>query len=867
MIVKSQVVDYQCRGIELEGSNLFDFFVDTYEAEVTKADREAALIDEEVRRGPGRPRHTRVPYLNNHPKSGSVHRIIRAQGHRNLPNFLGRWLPRNDDEKTYDFYCACMLMLLKPWRDLRTDLKSSSESWAMAFETFRASATPRVQRALSGIQYFHECESAASADRSGPYHNQPTPETQTLDDEAGTDHIPSHQQFSEEGLALLKAESTPLREQVHGHMAIEVARHIGIFANDQNDWPVGTTSFPSKATEEDLGRIATWSRLLQDAVDQRSSARNVPPQPDNTAPPTVQQFTLDNTAQPAQPTILLQPTDSEQALPAVILASLKPDQLRAYHVVNWHLAKTLQGADIPPLRMVLYGEGGTGKSRVIQTITESFSARGAEHMLVKAAYTGVAASLVNGKTTHVIASLSLGSKSSVTDASKKKLQDFWRNVRYLVVDEYSMLSKTFLATLSRNIAIGMEGSSGFRPGQSFGGLNVILCGDLHQFPPVACGKREPLYYPISTKDPMDAQIGRRIYEEFTTVVILKEQMRVTDPIWRDFLVHLRYGRVETRHLSMLRTLLLKRPPVDSGHADSFAVSPSTTTPSCSPPDPPVISPYVDFNSHPWNAAALITPRHAVRTRWNQAAVQKWCSGSQHRLFVCQALETIKGVPLTLEERYALVNHTKSAKRRRSKKDLPEMVHLAIGMKVMVTNNLQTDLDITNGARGVIVDILLSRDEPPLEEGSMATLKFVPECVLVKLDRTRAAALPHLGEGLIPIQPIASKMQIQVRGKARTVTRTQLPVTGAYSFTDYRAQGQTIPYVIVDIAPPPSSRLSLFNLYVALSRSSGRSTIRLLRDFDDDMFLQGHEAELIEEDDRLEHLDKVTGEWWMGMQAG
>jgi len=64
------------------------------------------------------------------------------------------------------------------------------------------------------------------------------------------------------------------------------------------------------------------------------------------------------------------------------------------------------------------------------------------------------------------------------------------------------------------------------------------------------------------------------------------------------------------------------------------------------------------------------------------------------------------------------------------------------------------------------------------------------------------------------------MQVQVHGKARTVTRTQFPMTGAYSFTDYHAQGQTIPYVVVDIASPPSSWMSLLNLYVALSRSSG-----------------------------------------------
>jgi len=197
--------------------------------------------------------------------------------------------------------------------------------------------------------------------------------------------------------------------------------------------------------------------------------------------------------------------------------------------------------------------------------------------------------------------------------------------------------------------------------------------------------------------------------------------------------------VETRHLDVLRTLLLKRPPVGPTQAHSPTVDPPLIGTLRSLPNPSAVSSPIDFNSHPWNDAALITPRHAVRTRWNQAAAQKWCSGSRHPLFVCPALETIKGASLTLEERYALANHTKNAKRR-CKKDLPEMIHLAIGMKVMVTNNLQTDLDIMNGACGIVVGILLHRDEPPLEDGSIVTLKFLPECVLVKLDRTRAAAL-------------------------------------------------------------------------------------------------------------------------------
>jgi ATP-dependent exoDNAse (exonuclease V) alpha subunit len=188
---------------------------------------------------------------------------------------------------------------------------------------------------------------------------------------------------------------------------------------------------------------------------------------------------------------------------------------------------------------------------------------------------------------------------------------------------------------------------------------------------------------------------------------------------------------------------------------------------------------------------------------------------------CQISMQSRGTSLTLEERYALARPPKKG-RRRHDKGLPESIHISIGMKVMVTNNLQTDLDITNGARGIITDIILNPDEPPLEEGPVVTLKFLPECILVKLSRTRAAALPGLDEGVIPIQHISMKTQIHIRGKLQTATRTQFPITGAYSFTDYRAQGQTIPYVVVDIASPPTSGLSLFNLYVALSRSSGRS---------------------------------------------
>ncbi|KAI6131203.1 hypothetical protein EDD16DRAFT_1468499, partial [Pisolithus croceorrhizus] len=73
---------------------------------------------------------------------------------------------------------------------------------------------------------------------------------------------------------------------------------------------------------------------------------------------------------------------------------------------------------------------------------------------------------------------------------------------------------------------------------------------------------------------------------------------------------------------------------------------------------------------------------------------------------------------------------------------------------------------------------------------------------------------------------------------------------AYALTNYRAQGQTISHVVVDIARPQRGGLTLFNLYVALSRNSGRNAIHLPRDFDGGMLLCSHLPDMQAEDGRL-----------------
>ncbi|OCH92491.1 hypothetical protein OBBRIDRAFT_436150 [Obba rivulosa] len=124
-------------------------------------------------------------------------------------------------------------------------------------------------------------------------------------------------------------------------------------------------------------------------------------------------------------------------------------------------------------------------------------------------------------------------------------------------------------------------------------------------------------------------------------------------------------------------------------------------------------------------------------------------------------------------------------------------------------------------------IVLDPDEPPIVDEGVIELQYMPVYVLVKLTRMCALKLDGLEECVILIEPSSITMQVSVQGRAgssvlrKTVRRRQFSTTGAYAFIDYRAQGQTIPIVLIDIqTPPPPGTLTLLNLYVTLSRSSG-----------------------------------------------
>jgi hypothetical protein len=636
------------------------------------------------------------------------------------------------------------------------------------------------------------------------------------------------------------------REEAHGLAAIEAAQSRKVFKMDTDRWHVSEHS-AKVALGEDVSALEQWLDQMardgvHDEVDPEDCEAGRDSEPSDVTP--MHEFEItDRCEDMGEESQDIEHMPIPQSVEEPSLAPLNPDELnrdqrRAYDIVDRHLQQTLDGLNPDQLLMVIPGEAGVGKSRVIQTITSNFQTRRVPEMLAKGAYTGIAASLIDAMTLHALAGISIraGKPSART---MKRLVAFWSRVAYFVVDEISMVARTFFARLSFILACAKAGGGEPPTDAPFGGLNVILCGDFHQFPPVATRASEPLYWPCNlAKDTADQIIGREIYEQFTTVVKLTEQVRTSDPVWRDLLQHVRHGNCREHHLSLLRSLII-------------------TNQNC---------PDTNFEEAPWDAAVLVTPRHAVRRQWNAAASKQACAIRGNQLFISPASDTIKGRPLTMEERFlvAAAKSKNGGANRKEKAGLQNLVELAVGMRVMVTTNVRTDLDIANGARGEIVAIVLEDNEDPPQNRPVIRLKRPPLYVLVRMDRTRASKLKGLDEGVIPIVPMARTFTIKdSAGTKKTVTRCQMPITGAYGFTDFRAQGQTLDYAMIDIGKPPSGQLTAFNVYVALSRGRGRENIRLLRDFEDKLFTEHPSEHLRIEDKRLDELNKATADAWYG----
>ena len=395
-----------------------------------------------------------------------------------------------------------MLSLLRPWHHLQ-DVKHQSEAFNEAYESFISTATQVELDILSGIQYHYDCRNAASArrDEEGDFPDENTRCQQDPgileNDHEGSDSemmdVTGDITLTEEDLRYFKESRKNLHEERRGRLAVFIAQSRGLLVDESKEWECLTTSV-SFAHGDDYRKLLTWQSEMASIISEVNGNVNednegVRDEDGDVAVNWREDMDVDEeelqrrTDGAVENLANLMSMGGESDFRPVEVQGLLRDQQRAYDIIDWHLNETLNGNKPQQLLMIIPGEGGVGKSKTIQTITESFHRRGAAHLLAKSAYTGIAASIIDGKTLHVICQIPLNGRNRSRKANQK-LAQFWQHRLYLIIDEKSMLSCKFFARISSSICSAKMLAGVMVSDLPFGGVSVILVGDFHQFPPV-----------------------------------------------------------------------------------------------------------------------------------------------------------------------------------------------------------------------------------------------------------------------------------------------------------------------------------------------------------------------------------------------
>ena len=327
-----------------------------------------------------------------------------------------------------------------------------------------------------------------------------------------------------------------------------------------------------------------------------------------------------------------------------------------------------------------------------------------------------------------------------------------------MIDEISMLSGELFDALS---TIGQNIRSSDAP---FGGIQLILCGDFFQLPPV--GNSLSFAFESSTWHELFAggqALGRQ--------VVLDKVFRQKDPLFVRMLNELRRGEVSAVTARVLQAKVQQ-------HQNSLINDSADEELLLDRVKPTVLYPTnKDVDTH--------NSRNLVLLSGESVSFKAVDSAKQD--YLLKNLANMKAPPL---------------------------LDLKIGAQVMLLKNLDTATGLVNGARGVVVKFE-ARDTGagPAEHSSFKDLYF-------PVISFRVPASTGFEESQVLITE--ASFTIEQQGEA-VATRVQLPLMLAWALSVHKAQGMTISNLQVSF----SGMFEYGQAYVALSRATDLTGLRLV----------------------------------------
>jgi len=468
-----------------------------------------------------------------------------------------------------------------------------------------------------------------------------------------------------------------------------------------------------------------------------------------------------------------------------------------------------QGNENHQLLLYVGGSGGVGKSWLIQAFDKLFLRMEDQLSLCITASTGSAAANINGRTIHSAVGLTIKGVCSklIEDGLKRR----WKEAKMLVLDELSMVSGRLFHTVSKrlNFLRGHHDAENVY----FGRVPVVMVlGDFAQFPPVSANS---VIFPAklgaprnqspsgSTEDAINISprditaateqlAGYKLFQKFTNVIILNEQMRATDPELRVMLQELRDGNPTEKYQNKLNDKVVDlETPVD------------------------------------WEEVRALTPTNATRWRLNMEAVVAFARarGQLVRIFISEHNWTDPN-PM---QRLPTISFGDN-----SWTDVPGMFFYTDYMPVLTNKNQYPGLKLMNGTefitRGVIPG---DSQKSGLCLGDDTIIHFgCPAGILLEPQKTEDIDVTGLPKGQILLTPDKITLKPS-RNRFKFLTgecyRTGLPCTPAFALTDFKAQGRTFKKILVELTSRLGGRgkIDPVSAYVCLSRCKTLAGIQLL----------------------------------------
>jgi len=199
----------------------------------------------------------------------------------------------------------------------------------------------------------------------------------------------------------------------------------------------------------------------------------------------------------------------------------------------------------------LTGRAGTGKTTLLrQLILEE------KERAVVLAPTGLAAVNVGGQTIHSFFSFP-PRLLDIADAKKLRAQRLVRQIETMVIDEISMVRSDMLQAIDNSLRLNRGDK---RP---FGGVRLILSGDLHQLPPVVESDVLPILQqayggPWFFRAPVFQAAAFQL-------AALKRIFRQEDEVFIRILNSLRNGRISHEDEATLKSRVSTRTPAEASN--------------------------------------------------------------------------------------------------------------------------------------------------------------------------------------------------------------------------------------------------------------------------------------------------------------